>query len=226
MNRPTTPLGIRCANRDAAGSHPLTPERLLHISHALHSTGLFDDEALIRLLDDYPHEDIHVTTMTVDAEPGQPTSDWRAGTTRGLSGEEILRAVNRGQLWLNIKRLGHNAPDYQALMERMYRELSAELGCAPPVWTSATLLVSSPGASVYYHVDSVPNVLWHIRGEKTAYVYPADDPVFAPREHLEQICSGESDEELPYRPEFDAAADRWPSPTGWRSAAGRRRPRR
>ena len=178
-------LDIQCDNPAAAGDHPLTPSGLVQISHELRATSLFEDDALTDLLNDYPHEDIHVTTMEVNAAPGQPTSAWRAGTTKGLSGAQILRAVKNGHLWLNVKHLDRNAPTYGRLVDAVYRELSAALGCPPPAWRSATLLVSSPSASVYYHLDSIPNILWHIRGYKTLFLYPHDDERFA---SLEQIA--------------------------------------
>jgi hypothetical protein len=206
MTQRFEPLDIQCDNPQAAGAYPLTPRELLLMSHRLRATGLFEDDALAELLDGYPHEDLHITTMKVDAAPGQPTSDWRAGTTQGLGGEQILRAVRSGHLWLNVKRLDRNAPLYAQLLDTLYRELSATLGCTPPSWRSATLLISSPGASVYYHLDSIPNILWHIRGRKTVFLYPNDDERFAPTEFIERICSGESDEELPYRPDFESAA--------------------
>lgn len=201
-----TTLDIQCVNPLDSGPHPLTPAKPLKFTHAMLNNGLFDDAALVRLLDHYPAHDIHVTTMALGANPNQTANHWRVGTTEGLSGEEILSAVRKGQLWLNIKRLNDNAPIYQPLFRAIYRELAQQLCCPVPKWQKATLLVSSPTASVYYHADSVPNILWHIRGEKTVFVYPHTDPRFASLEHLELICSGESEEELPYHPDFEPFA--------------------
>jgi hypothetical protein len=70
------------------------------------------------------------------------------------------------------------------------------------VHRSANLLISSPNAKVYYHADAPLNMLWHLRGEKRVWVYPGDER-FAPREWVEMIFTRESDDDLPYRPEFD-----------------------
>lgn len=207
MHEHTHHFQIHCDNPSDSGPHPLTTEKLLHFTHDLSATGLFDDLALIRLLDDYPDKDIHVTTMTTAAGDEAITSNWRVGTTAGLQGEEILAAVRKGRLWLNIKRLAENAPAYQQLMAAIYQQLASQLHCSAPDWQRATLLISSPTASVYYHADSIPNVLWHIRGEKKLYVYPHNNEKFAPREQLELICSGESEEELAYHAEFDSYAE-------------------
>lgn len=180
----------------------------MRFSHRLSDTGLFDDQALARLLDNYPVKDIHVTTMTCGEGLNQSTSNWRVGTTAGLAGEQILTAVRKGQLWLNIKRLAENAPEYQALLSSIYQQLGHLLHCKPPRWQRATLLVSSPAASVYYHADSIPNVLWHLRGEKQVFVYPKNNSRLAPQEQLELICSGETEEELSYMTDFESFAER------------------
>lgn len=199
-------LKVQCMNPADIGTFPLTPERTLHFQHSLAATGLFNDDALARLLDDYPATDIHVTTMTAGAGPEEPVSNWRVGTTAGLSGQEIMTAVTKGQLWVNVKHLAENAPAYRQLLDELYGRLADTLRCAPPKWTRATLLISSPRASVYYHADSIPNILWHIRGEKKVFVYPSDDPLFAPPEQIEMICSGEIEEQLKYKANFEAAA--------------------
>ncbi len=199
-------LDIHCVNSLDSGAHPLTPPMLLSFTHNLVNTGLFEDEALIQLLDSYPAQDIHVTTMTTSTNPGQPISNWRVGTTEGLSGKDILEAVRKGHLWLNVKRLGENTPVFKSLLGTIYQELSHVLSCPDPKWQQATLLISSPTASVYYHADSIPNLLWHIRGKKTVFVYPHSNSRFASQQQLELICSGEREEKLDYRADFEPFA--------------------
>lgn len=199
-------LDIQCVNSSDGGTQPLTPPKLLYFTHDILKTSLFDDEALIRLLDQYPAQDIHVTTMVSSSNPEQDVNNWRVGTTEGVSGEQILKAVRKGRLWLNIKRLAENAPVYQSLMRKLYQSLSNNLSCPSPKWQRATLLVSSPTTSVYYHADSIPNLLWHIRGNKTVFVYPHSNYKFASQQQLELICSGKREERLKYQPEFESAA--------------------
>lgn len=173
-----------------------------HFRHAIGRSGLFDDAALASLLDGYPAHDLNVTTM------GQRFSDggWRTGAVRDLRGEEILRAVRAGHLWLNVKYLHRNRPEYARLMDDVYAEISGRRRSEMPAWRTATLLISSPNAFVHYHADSVPNILWHLRGRKRIFVYPADDERFAPSAWMERICAGDQDEDLPYRSEFEEAA--------------------
>jgi hypothetical protein len=68
------------------------------------------------------------------------------------------------------------------------------------------VLISSPQALVYYHADAPANMLWHIRGRKRIWIYPALDPRYLAREMLEDIFAGVRHEYVPYEPSFDAAA--------------------
>ncbi len=70
-----------------------------------------------------------------------------------------------------------------------------------------TLLLSSPGAQVYYHADGAPTTLFHIRGRKRMWIYPAGDPRFVSQEMMENIFGSAMDEEVPYSPEFDNSAE-------------------
>ncbi len=208
-------LGIQCVNPCDGGSHPFTPNKVLQLTHRLSETGLFDDSALIELLDTYPAEDLQVSTMSTGAAGlNEPASHWRAGTTEDLTGEEILTAVRKGRLWVNIKRLAENAPDYRLLMSAIYQQLGQQLQVQAPQWQRATLLLSSPTASVYYHADSIPNLLWHLRGEKKVFVYPHNNPNLASPEAMEMICNGETEEELPYHADFESFAEMFHLKTG------------
>jgi hypothetical protein len=68
------------------------------------------------------------------------------------------------------------------------------------------LIVSSPSALVYYHADAQYNLLWHIRGTKRVWSYPAGDRTLINQEMMEDIFASYADEEVPYHPEFDSKA--------------------
>ena len=180
----------------------LYPSAPVAFRHALAETGAFEDGALAELLDGYPREHFNVVTMGNHFTSG----NWRYGLVDGIGGADILQAVRRGHLWVNIKYLHRFAPRYAELTTRLYGEVAAAAGTRPPTWTATTLLISSPSAYVNYHADPVPNVIWHVRGRKRVYVYPALDPDYASMEELEAICAGSKVEDLTYRPEFEAGA--------------------
>jgi len=176
--------------------------RTFAAKHNFASLPMFTDEGIADLLDRHPREDLYV--MTMGSDPARP--DWRQGDPGSLSGAELLQAVRRGRLWLNIKRVGVHHADYRALIGGLYGELAEKVPGFHPIWTAGTMLVSSPGAMVFYHLDAPSNMLWHMRGEKRVWVYPNDDERFVPAESLSRIMAGEADEGLAYDPSFDASA--------------------
>ncbi len=68
------------------------------------------------------------------------------------------------------------------------------------------ILVSSPGAQVYYHADIPGQALWQIAGRKRVYIYPNTSPFLEP-ESIENIVMGTQEEEIPYQTWFDAHAE-------------------
>lgn len=175
----------------------------LRAPHTLHESGPFGDDALVELLDRLPRSNLHAYTMGTD--PATP-SDWQEADHTGIDGATLMAAVRRGRLWLNILRVHQVDPALSELVAAAYAELQRQVPDFEVVSTSATLLVSSPTAQVYYHADGQPNLLWHVRGRKRVYVYPALDERFATTEALQRIFTGEAHEELPYDPSFDQSA--------------------
>jgi hypothetical protein len=92
------------------------------------------------------------------------------------------------------------------LREELFVEIGRVLPDLVPESARLTLLVSSPGAIVYYHVDAGPNMLLHVRGEKRLWVYPQLNDFFVPRAELEEIFAGVRIENVPFDPTFDDAA--------------------
>jgi hypothetical protein len=95
------------------------------------------------------------------------------------------------------------------MVRRLERELQVQCPALGLLSINfATLLISSPQAIVYYHFDASHQALWHIKGAKRIWLYPACDARFAPAEIMEDIFAGayDYDEELPYSSEFDSHA--------------------
>jgi hypothetical protein len=171
--------------------------------HDLADHPLFSDEQLARLLDAIPRSNLQVFSMGTDAAR---TSEWRRGTPGDLAGAELLDAARRGRLWFNVLRVHEVDRPMAALLEELFADLQAAVPGLTVLEKRATLLISSPGAQVYYHADAQPNLLWHVRGAKRVWVYPALDERFAHRDALGRLFTGEADEQLPYEPAWDADA--------------------
>lgn len=186
----------------ADGDVPLFGRAPLKATHQLHRLPLFEDQALIELLDRMPRQNLFALTMGHDparADQRRPASH------EGVSGAELLEAVKRGRLWLNVTRVDGSEPAYRALLDEVFAELARKIPGLRIDGRKATLLISSPDAQVYYHADGAPTVLWHLRGRKRIYLYPADER-FLSRHDLEDIFAGVRTEYLTYRPEFDQHA--------------------
>lgn len=172
---------------------------VLRVRHRLLESGLFSDEKLVELFDTHEPEDLVVCRMGEDH--GKP-DEFQFGSRGELSAEELLDAVKKGRLWLNILYLPRHHAPFRELIESLYSELATKIPGFRVVYTNANLLVSSPQAQVFYHADAPLNMLWHLRGRKRVWVYPGDER-FAPREWVEKIFTRESDDDLPYDREFD-----------------------
>jgi hypothetical protein len=177
--------------------------RPLVATHNLQQSELFTDAALIDLLDHFPREHLYALTMGNDLAR---TDDNRLALHDGVSGAELLRAVKNGRLWLNITRVDRADASYRALIDQLYAQLAAQVPGFSPVASQGTLLVSSPHALVYYHADGPASALWHIRGRKRIWIYPALDERYVRRDLLEDIFAGVRHEYLPYEHAYDQAA--------------------
>ncbi len=176
--------------------------------HRYHDLPLFDPDYLIPLLHSYPRRNLQVYTMGTD-----PTKhdEWRhVDVPDNITGEALWEAVNRGRLWYNLTHIENNQQQFASLIKGMYEHLGKRCPHLDnPRGTHSALLISSPGAQVYYHLDAEPNMLWHMRGEKDVWIYPSMDTRIVPQDHLENIYSGEVAENLPYDPSFDQYANRY-----------------
>ena len=170
--------------------------------HRLHKLPQFGDDALALLLDDYPRDRIQVFTMGTDPTRSE---EWALVDKGNATGTDLLRAVCHGRLWINVVRIQAADSPLAELVQRLYREINVLCPEFRPDGITSTLLISSPQAQVYYHVDGPANFLWHIRGRKRLYVYPPTPPYLS-TEWLEDIFANVSGEEMPYDPDWDRDA--------------------
>lgn len=183
---------------DAFGSQPIVAR------HGLDEHEILTDEILIDLLDRYPRNRLQAWTMGTDPCRRE---EWQAVDTAGVSGADLLAAVKVGRLWYNILRLDLVDPQYRSIIDQLYGEMQRACPGFTPLSAVGTLLLSSPRAQVYYHADGPPTTLFHIRGHKRMWIYPAGDTRFVSQELMEDIFGSAMDEEVPYSPEFDKHAE-------------------
>jgi hypothetical protein len=165
--------------------------------------GLFDRSSLAQLLRAAAPEGVRINTMGYDPAD---TSDWAYVDPNGESGEAILDAVARGRLWVNVLSADRWDPRFAAVRDEIRDGLVRAAPHLDIGAVSVGVLVSSPEALVHYHADPEPNMLFQVAGRKRVWVYPALDPELSAPAALAEVFAG-GEEELPYRPGFDARAE-------------------
>ena len=174
----------------------------LAFRHALHERPMFGDAGLAATLDAYPREKLGVFTMGHDPVDW---GSWRRGSAGDLTGAQLLEAVEAGRIWLNLRAANAYLPAYAALSDEIFadKERNARVRTLK---RDVGLLISSPNAQVFYHLDTPLVSLWQVRGHKRVWLYPPQAP-FVSDEQLERIVLRETAEQFDYAPAWDAAAD-------------------
>ncbi len=160
-------------------------QHTLCLHHQLHRSPLFTDEALARLLETVERDGYHVNTMDNGVR--------REGEIGDLSGEEVLRAVREGDIWINLRAPERANPAYREVLDQIYAEFEAKVPGLETFKRNMTLLISSPNVAVKYHMDVPGQTLWQVRGTKKVYIYP-NKPPFLPQRAIEKLVINEAHE--------------------------------
>src|SRR5262249_33834931 len=89
------------------------------VGHRLHDVSLFHTDALAKLIESYPREYYMLIHM---GPQGTERRSWREGDLAGLSGHEVLQAISRGRLWLNLLRTNVVDKRYNAMLDSVFAE--------------------------------------------------------------------------------------------------------
>lgn len=170
--------------------------------HQLGGTGLFEDEALERLLDVYPAELFDINLFDFDDE-GQATM--RTGARGRLPGKDVLAGVKEGRIWVQLRGAESWYPELREAIKDAFAGLSEQVEGFRPVQLTGQLIMSAPAAKVPFHADAPGVVLFHLRGRKRIWIYPADE-AHMPQQGMENIMLRQQTEDLPYHREMDAKA--------------------
>lgn len=175
---------------------------LIVAHHNVHERPMFSDDGLADLLDRYPREAFGIYTMDNER---RDRSSFRRGDPGNLTGEQLLEAVQKGRLWINLRKANAHLKAYEELCDEMFDEVEAKTPGLKTMKRDCGVLISSPKARVFYHLDIPLVMLWQIKGEKHFYVYPTGKE-FAPDSQIESIVLRETEEEIDYNPSFDDAS--------------------
>lgn len=177
-------------------------EHTVTLRHTLAERDLFSDASIAALIDTVDPAHLKIETMPDD---GYDVRAWASCDRTGLTGAEVLDAVRHGRIWIELKALEEVDRRFAELLDQLYGELEAAL----PFRTfkrKLNLLVSSPGARVFYHFDVPGQTLIQVRGGKRIWIYPPSPPFLRP-ENLENTVRSVATEGLEYHDWFDEYAE-------------------
>jgi hypothetical protein len=167
----------------------------IRLEHEMHKSAAFSMDDLARLIESYPRGQYSLVKTGARGS----SRVWREGEIGDLGGREVIEAISRGGLWLNMRDVGAVDSRYRKLVDRMFEEVAAKVpGFEIPKAHQESILISSPDAQVYYHADLPGQNLIQIAGRKRVYVYPNTAPFIRP-EHLEDIALFNVEVDLPYK---------------------------
>ena len=182
--------------------HPgLFGVELIKLNHRLADTGLFTREALGRVIERCPAELLGLRAMGTEIDDPKRME----GELGGSSGMEAIQAIEKGRMWMNIRRVMDWAPEYKRLLDRIFDEFQARMPEFKTFKRNLGVLISSPNANVFYHADIQGQSLWQIEGSKSVYIYPRSE-VFITPQSVEKILLRETAEDMPYEKWFDEYA--------------------
>jgi hypothetical protein len=173
----------------------------IQLAHEMHKTPLFSREQLARLIENYPRE--HYSLVKTGARGAERV--WREGDIGNLSGEQVIDAISRGGLWLNMRDVGAVDRRYRELLDGMFEEVGAKVPGFTAKDHQESILISSPDAQVYYHFDLPGQAIAQIVGRKRVYVYPNTPPFVTPK-MLEDVAVYNVEVDIPYEPWYDKHA--------------------
>ena len=178
-------------------------KRPLKFEHGLADTVLFADEALVRLLDRWPHELYDINLFDFDDDGNAVLQTGVRGRT---SGEKVLEGIKEGRVWVQLRRADQGYPELGAAMRAAFEGIAGQVRGFSPLNLNAQLIMSAPQAKVAFHADAPGVILFHMRGKKRLWVYPNDE-AHMPQAQMENIALKQQTEDLPYARRMDAAAE-------------------
>ncbi|WP_315833829.1 cupin-like domain-containing protein [Bradyrhizobium prioriisuperbiae] len=173
----------------------------IRLDHRLHQSALFSRDQLARLIETYPRE--HYSLVHTGARESRRL--WREGEIGNLSGNQVIDAISRGRLWLNLRNVTGVDTRYRDVVDQMFEEIAAKVPGFTAPTHEAGILISSPDAQVYYHADMPGQGLIQIAGRKRVYLYPASAPFITPQQ-LEDIALFDVEVDMPYADWYDRHA--------------------
>ena len=172
------------------------------LRHTLATRELFSDDSIASLIDTVDPAHMKIETMP---DGGYDVRAWSSCDRGDLTGHQVLDAVRRGRIWIELKALEEVDDRFAEVLDGLYAELAAAVGLRT-FKRKLNLLISSPGARVFYHFDVPGQSLVQLRGRKRIWLYPPSAPFLHP-ENIENTVRSVATEGLEYHGWFDEYAE-------------------
>ena len=173
----------------------------LCLQHRLHEDPLFSLEALADLIERVPRENYTLVQWGALAE----RATWREGELGALKGHQVIEAIKKGHVWINLRNLPAVDKRYGALLNAIFDELAERVQGFDTFTRTMGILISSPNSRTAYHADLPGQSLWQISGRKRVFVYPMSKPFVTPQQ-MEAIALTGVEASMVYEPWYDEHA--------------------
>jgi hypothetical protein len=158
------------------------------LKHRLHQNPLFSETFLAELIDRY-NRDGHRYLLTHMGPLNSNRQSWKEFKIGDMSGAQLIERIRRERLWISLHDINKVDPGYQHLLDSIYDAIHAQAPDQPATFQrTCAILISSPGAQVYYHFDTSGQTLWQIQGTKKLWVYPSVEP-FLTQERIDMVTA-------------------------------------
>ena len=179
------------------------------LAHTLHQNPLLSEDSLAQIIDVYKQRD-HRHLLAHMGPVGSPKESWKQFRIGKMTGRQLIERIRHERLWISLHDTNHVSADFQRLLDSVFGEMHDNVpGCPPTFQRTCAVLISSPGAQVFYHFDISGQTLWQIQGTKTVRLYPCREP-FLTQERIDMVSafreSFHDESTQPWRPEFDRHA--------------------
>lgn len=177
-------------------------KEIVKVQHDLNKNELFSLDALAELIRENP--DCVSETATMDKNT-EDSSTWRDAGIAKAPSDVLIKAIQAGGIWANLGRIGERDSRYQKVVDHIMDQIDDEVPGQSSFNRQLGILISSPNARVFYHVDIPGQALMHISGDKRIWLYPGEEP-YLNQNDLEKVVTHRSAEEITYDPSYEEAA--------------------
>jgi hypothetical protein len=161
----------------------------LLLKHRLHQSPLFSEAALGEVIDRYNRNNSRYLLSHMGSIDSK-RQDWKEYRIGHMPGAKLIERIRHERLWISLHDMNKQAgAEYQRLLDSIFEEIHALVPDLPRTFQrTCAVLISSPGAQVYYHFDISGQTLWQIQGTKKVWIYPATEPFLVP-ERLDMVTA-------------------------------------